>query len=96
MFDAIPDRAQTAFVAGQLYFFARDWPIARYYHKRAADLAPNNILYAMAAGRSHAANNELQKALSMVERALAIDPEHMPAVHQQKRLKQLIESAIDD
>lgn len=93
LFDAIPNQSRTAFVAGQLYFAARDWPIALYYHKQAIKLDPNNLDYLMMAGRSYMANNQPKGALDAVERVLAIDPDNQPALYQQGRIKQLLRQA---
>lgn len=91
LFDAIPNQARTAYVAGQLYFDARDWPMALYYHKKAIQLAPENTDYLMMAGRSFMANNQPEGALAVVERVLAIDPDHKVARYQQGRISQALE-----
>ena len=91
LFDAIPNQARTAYVAGQLYFAARDWSMALYYHKKAIQLAPDNIDYLMMAGRSFMANNQPESALVAVESVLTIDPDNKPARYQQARISQMLE-----
>lgn len=87
IFDAFPNQAQPAYVAGQLYFQLNDLKIALYYHRKAVILAPENINYLMSAAKTYYYNQRRNDALQMLEKVLELDPNHPQASFQLQRLQ---------
>lgn len=88
LFDALPNHANSAFVAGQLYFDSKDLALAAYYQQRAVVLAPDELLYRLMLARTYYFADRWPEALQQVEQVLAREPNHAVALRQQAQLSQ--------
>lgn len=88
LFDAIPNQANSAFVAGQLYFDSQDLVLAAYYQRRAITLAPDELHYRLMLARTYYFADRWPEALQQVEAVLARAPDHAVAKRQQAQLRQ--------
>ncbi|WP_229833389.1 tetratricopeptide repeat protein [Alishewanella longhuensis] len=93
LFDALPNHANSAFVAGQLYFDSKDLALAAYYQQRAVALAPDELLYRLMLARTYYFSDRWPEALQQVEQVLARDPNHAVALRQQAQLTQQMQQA---
>lgn len=86
--DALPNQANSAFVAGQLYFDSKDLVLATYYHRKAVALEPDELLYRLMLARTYYFADRWPEALQQVEQVLARDPNHAVAQRQHAQLSQ--------
>ncbi|CAM5180851.1 hypothetical protein [Alishewanella longhuensis] len=88
LFDALPNQANSAFVAGQLYFDSKDLALAAYYQRKAVALAPDELLYRLMLARTYYFADRWPEALQQVGQILARDPNHAVALRQHAQLSQ--------
>lgn len=88
LFDALPNQANSAFVAGQLYFDSKDLALAAYYQRKAVALEPDELMYRLMLARTYYFADRWPEALQQVEQVLARDPNHAVARRQHAQLSQ--------
>ena len=88
LFDSIPNNAQTAWVAGQLYLENNDPKMALYYHYKAVSLEPNSTTYLMSLAYSSYLNNQKENSLNYLNQVISLKPSHQIAAKQKQRIEQ--------
>ena len=77
-----PDSANALGIAGDYFVFAGDGSRARASYRQALDIDPDNAAVLISMGRALAMEGDFDEAATAVERVLATEPAHVPALFQ--------------
>ena len=90
LFDALPHRGQIASVAALLYRDIQDFGMAVYYARKASGLEPQNLSYKMTLAQLYYRNQQLNKAITILQQVLSIEPSHQKAKFYLTQLSQSV------